>query len=244
MKEAEERAIHQTQVPFLLSLQQFLPEFVYGGIDGSITTFAVVAGAVGAGLDNSIIIILGFANLLADGLSMSIGAYLSAKSSLENFHKHQAIEYWEVENSPELEEQEIRDIYQKKGFKDPLLEQVVQVITADKDRWVAEMMKDELEMIKDDRSPFKIGLVTYISFILIGLIPLFTYVYQLIFEFNGDPFWATCLLTFLAFLLIGWLKSYITQSNRWKSILETVLLGAIAAAVAYSVGGWLEQLLK
>ena len=67
-----------------------------------------------------------------------------------------------------------------------------EVITADNDRWVAELMKDELQLIKDDRSPFTIGLVTYISFILIGLIPLLTYVYQLLFEFNGNPFLATC----------------------------------------------------
>jgi VIT1/CCC1 family predicted Fe2+/Mn2+ transporter len=111
-----------------------LAEFVYGGIDGSITTFVVVAGAVGAGLDNSIIIILGFANLFADGFSMSIGAYMSPKSEKQHFQKQKAIEYWEVDNMPEVEREEIKEIYREKGFEEPLLTQVAEVITKDKDR--------------------------------------------------------------------------------------------------------------
>ncbi|RUA33738.1 MAG: hypothetical protein DSY77_08710, partial [Bacteroidetes bacterium] len=115
--ENKEEFIHQKS-SFLGKHQNYLSEFVYGGIDGSITTFAVVAGAVGAGLDNAVIIILGFANLFADGFSMSIGAYMSAKSEKQNFEKQKAIEYWEVENMPETEEQEIRDIYIEKGFEE------------------------------------------------------------------------------------------------------------------------------
>jgi VIT1/CCC1 family predicted Fe2+/Mn2+ transporter len=104
-----EAKIHK-EFRFLGNLQNYLREFVYGGIDGAVTTFAVVAGAVGANLDASIIIILGFANLLADGFSMSVGAYLSAKSENENYQKHRSIEYWEVDNIPDKEREEIVDI--------------------------------------------------------------------------------------------------------------------------------------
>ena len=140
------------------------------------TTFAVVASSVGAGLDSSIIIILGFANLLADGFAMSIGASLSTRSEQDNYKKHRQVEYWEVENLPEAEKEEIREIYAAKGFKGELLEKVTEVITSNKKVWVDTMMKEELQMTHEDRSPIWIGGVTYISFISIGLVPLLIYV--------------------------------------------------------------------
>lgn len=221
--------------------QEYLPEFVYGGIDGSVTTFAIVAGSVGADLDASVVLILGFANLFADGFSMSVGAYLAAKSEKQNFEKHKAIEYWEIENMPETERQEIRDIYANKGFKGKLLEQVVETICADKDRWVDTMMKEELEMMEQDKTPLKIGGVTFLSFVLVGLIPLLIYVWDYLFKFSGDTFWTTCVLTSLSFAAIGWLKSVATQTSRWTGIIETLILGIIAAGVAYFVGDILEK---
>lgn len=238
----QETKIHKEK-NFAGSLQNYLREFVYGGIDGAVTTFAVVAGAVGADLDASIIIILGFANLLADGFSMSVGAYLSAKSEKENYTKHKNIEYWEVENIPDKERQEIVEIYRAKGFEGELLEKVVNVIVSDRDRWVNEMMKDELNMMADSKSPFKIGLATLASFILIGLIPLMVYVYDLIWKTDIGLFFWTSLFTGLAFLLVGWLKSFVNQTNTLKSISETFLLGFLAALVAYFVGDFLESLL-
>src|SRR5690606_10546627 len=96
--------IHSTNKNGLFNrFQNYLGEFVYGGIDGSVTTFAVVAGTVGAGLDSTIILILGFANLFADGFSMSVGSYLSSKSEIDNYNKHKKIEYWEVDNIPDTE---------------------------------------------------------------------------------------------------------------------------------------------
>ena len=89
----EEDILHQSKGWFS-KWQDYIGEFVYGGIDGSVTTFAVVAGSAGAGLDSSVIIILGFANLLADGFAMSVGSYLSNKSEKENYEKHRQIEYW------------------------------------------------------------------------------------------------------------------------------------------------------
>jgi len=222
----------------------YLGEFVYGGIDGCVTTFAVVAGAAGAGLSSSIILILGFANLLADGFAMSVGAYLSAKSGKDNFQKHKQIEYWEVDHLPEKEIEEIRDIYRNKGFHGELLEQVVDVITADKDRWVSVMMKEELEMIEEERSPVYIGLVTYISFLVIGIVPLSSYVADFIFEGIINPFHISIALTALGFIFVGAMKSSVTQTSNLRSIGETLLLGAIAALVSYYVGDLLEHIVR
>ncbi|WP_186754107.1 VIT1/CCC1 transporter family protein [Echinicola salinicaeni] len=224
--------------------EKYLAEFVYGGIDGCVTTFAVVAGSVGAGLDSAIIIILGFANLLADGFSMSIGAYLSSKSERANYHKHRNREYWEIKYMPEDEREEIRTIYKDKGFEGELLERVVDTITSDRDRWVDVMMKEELEMIKDKKSPFFIGFFTYISFISVGLIPLMVYVWDYFDPINQDIFLITSILTGAGFILIGILKTYVNETKMWKGALETLFLGAVAAIVAYYVGDILEQLLS
>ncbi len=244
LSHAEEEARLHHNKSFLGRFQDYLGEFVYGGIDGSVTTFAVVAGAVGASLESSVIIILGFANLLADGFAMSVGAYLSAKSERDNYRRHQAVEYWEVDNLPDVETAEIREIYAAKGFKGELLDQVVQVITADRDRWVDVMMKEELNMSEDTKSPFTIGAVTYASFLLVGLIPLLVYVIDYRWSFPFDTFLSACVLTSIGFIIIGFLKTYVTGTSKLKGILETLLLGALAAAVAYFVGDWLEHLVN
>lgn len=224
----------------LENLQEYLGEFVYGGIDGSVTTFAVVAGSVGANLSAEIVIILGFANLLADGFSMSVGSYLASKSEQDYYHKHRRRKYWEIENLRESEIEEVRTIYRAKGFEGELLEQVVAVITADKDRWVEVMMKDELEMIPTQKSPLRMALVTFISFVLVGFVPLLPYVWHYGVATLPDSFLIASLLTSLAFIGIGFLKSYVTHSNYLKSIGETLALGVIAALVAYFVGDILE----
>jgi VIT1/CCC1 family predicted Fe2+/Mn2+ transporter len=236
-----EEKLHD-EVSFFSNVQKYLGEFVYGGIDGSVTTFAVVAGSVGAGLDSAIIIILGFANLIADGFSMSVGAFLAAKSEHENYVKHKNVEYWEIKNLREKEIQEIREIYEAKGFKGELLEQVVAQIISDDDVWVDTMMKEELEMSKDDKTPFNVGLFTFISFLLVGLIPLITYLWDFISPIDAPIFTITCVLTGLAFVLVGFLKSIVTGSSKIQSSLETLSLGAIAAVLAYFVGDFLEQI--
>jgi VIT1/CCC1 family predicted Fe2+/Mn2+ transporter len=238
-----ENSIHQ-QSGFLNRFEEYLGEFVYGGIDGCVTTFAVVAGAVGASLDSAIIIILGFANLFADGFAMSVGAFLSSKSEKQKFHKHKNIEYWEVDNLPEKEREEIREIYEAKGFEGELLEQVVDVITADKDRWVNDMMKEELEMVEDARSPFIIGAITFVSFVLIGLVPLSVYAIDYFAGWGNNLFLWSSILTGIGFTVIGILKAHVTQNAIWKGILETLILGALAALVAYYVGDLLEQLIN
>lgn len=230
---------------FFSRFQHFIGEFIYGGIDGSVTTFAVVAGAAGANLESSVVIILGFANLIADGFAMSVGAYLSTKSEKQQYEKHRATEYWEIANMRETEVQEIREIYAAKGFEGELLEQVVAKITEDEDRWVDVMMKEELEMQKEVKSPFQMGLVTFISFIIMGFIPLIVYVL----DYSGDGldldlFTYSSVLTFITFAGIGFAKSYVTETSKVRSMLETLFLGGSAAVLAYYVGVILERMIS
>src|SRR5829696_1306506 len=90
---------------------RYIGDFVYGGLDGIITTFAVVSGVVGANLNAGIILVLGLANLFADGFSMATGAYLSAKSERESYNRERERERWEIEHVPEGEKAELRALY-------------------------------------------------------------------------------------------------------------------------------------
>ena len=223
--------------------QPYLAEFIYGGIDGSITTFAVVAGATGASLDSSIIIILGVANLIADGFSMSIGSYLSSRSEKLQYDKFKQREYWEIEHLTESEVQEVRDIFQEKGFEGQLLEKVVNKITENRDEWVDIMMKHELKMIKEERNSISIGLATFLSFFVAGSIPLLVYVVDYFISTSSNLFLYSSLLTGATFVIIGLLKGIVTRSSKLRRITETVLLGTTAATLAYYTGEWLDRLI-
>lgn len=216
----------------------YLSQFIYGGIDGGVTTFAVIAGAVGAGFDVKVIIILGIANLIADGFSMSVGSYLSSKSEQEKHEKYKKMEHWGVDNIPESEREEIREIYRSKGLEGELLENVVQAITADKETWVNVMMKDEHNMVMDQETPRKKAIATFLSFLLIGFIPLASFLSGI--DIN-QAFIMSCLLTSLSFTLIGFLKASINHTSIIKGIGETLLLGTTAAGLAYFAGSFLEK---
>ena len=222
-------------------IQRYLGEFVYGGIDGSVTTFAVVAGAAGADLSSAIVLILGFANLLADGFSMSIGAYLAAKSERENVEKHKKQAYRDIQTYPLRQRRKIATLFQAKGFAGKTLARAVDIICADRDRWITTLLAGDSGIQQEHRSALKIGAVTFGSFIVMGLIPLAVYVVDFYVPVRGNLFGYAAILTFLGFSIIGYFKSYVAETNRWKSVLETLLLGLCAAAVAYFVGDGLEQ---
>jgi VIT1/CCC1 family predicted Fe2+/Mn2+ transporter len=222
----------------------YLGEFVYGGLDGCVTTFAVVAGSVGANLESRIIIILGFANLLADGFAMSVGAYLSSKSNRDNYKKHQMDKFQQLSDDPETQKEKLTGIYKAKGLEEPVLSQTVLQITRDKKKWSQDLLIEESNIILDERSSFKIAAVTYTSFILVGTIPLIIYLLDYINPSDHNLFFLSSLLTALGFIGIGWLKTYVTEANIWKGIFQTLLLGALAASVAYYVGDLLESLIK
>ena len=242
MTNATEIALHEGKSKGLFN-KEYIPEFVYGGIDGAITTFAVVAGAAGANADLVWVLIFGFANLIADGFSMSVGNFFSTKAERDNFEKHKAIEYWEIENLREKEIEEIREIYEAKGFKGKLLEQVVEVIISDKDVWVDTMMKEELEMTKDSKTPVRTAVATFISFNLIGLIPLLSYIVAIWVDIEkGNLFAISCVATAIGLVIVGNLKSMVTQKSRLNGILETVLLGGLAAVLAYFAGDLLGRI--
>ena len=223
---------------------QYLGEFVYGAIDGTITTFAVVAGATGAGLSSGIVIILGFANLLADGFSMACGNFLSERSQRQYIQKERRREQWEIEHVPEGEKEEVREIFQKKGFSGKDLDRAVEIITSDKKTWVDTMMKDELGLLESNKSPWMTAGMTYFGFIVVGLIPLLAYVLSYVFPFfEQNTFGIAVMMTMVALVVIGAIKRIVAKTNLWKAVLETVFIGGAAAAMAYYVGFLLQWII-
>ena len=218
-------------------VSKYLPDFVYGGIDGSVTTFAIVAGVTGASLSPSIVLILGFANLFADGFSMAISNYLSTKSKKEYADKIRKSEEDSVLNIPEEETEEIRQIFSEKGFSGRQLDDAVEIITSNQDVWVDTMMKDEFGIFEDQTSPLKSALVTFVSFNLIGFIPLLAYVISYFSEsFKSGTFTLSIILTSAAFFLVGSVKGRIVGKRWLFSGIETLLIGGAAAVIAYYVG--------
>ncbi len=216
---------------------EHIGDFVYGAIDGVVTTFAVVSGVAGASLSPSIVLILGLGNLFADGFSMAIGNYLSTKSELEYQQQERKREEWEIQNVPEGEIEEIRNIYKKKGFEGQKLEDTIKIITSNKKVWVDTMMMEELNIIPQQKSPFKSALATFIAFVLVGFTPLFTYTLSyFIPSIKSYSFMISIFLTAIALFTVGAIKVFITKKKWWKSGLEVLLVGGLAAIIAYTVG--------
>ena len=221
-------------------------DFIYGSIDGAITTFAVVAGIIGAGLAPNIVLILGFANLFADGFAMAVASYQASKAQQEFIAMKRKNEEYEIDNFAEEEKQEIRDIYAKKGFKDELLDEIVRIITSRRKVWVDTMMREELGLVEDDKKPLDTAFSTFIGFNVIGLIPLvpFILLFALDIGINSDAFWHSTGFTVAAFFLVGMIKGKIVKKSLIKSGFITLLIGGIAATVAYLVGYSLNLLIS
>jgi vacuolar iron transporter family protein len=231
-------------------LKWSIEDFVYGATDGAVTTFAVVAGVVGASLSPSILLILGFANLFADGFSMAIGNYLSSKSRIEYIERERKREEWEIDNLAEQEIDEIRKIYSEKGFRDALLEEVTKVITSKRKVWVDTMMKEELGLIHNkSENPRNKAITTFVAFNLIGLIPLIPFIFAYIMVSNSssisieidDIFIYSIVFTAISFFSIGMIKGKVVNKSPIKSGLYSLGIGGTAAVVAFIVGYLLSQ---
>jgi vacuolar iron transporter family protein len=168
--------------------RRYLAEFVYGGIDGAVTTFAVVAGVVGASLSSAIVLILGFANLFADGFSMAVSNYLSEKSEKELIRRHR--------------------------HKHAHL-----------------------------KNPRKTALATFLAFLIVGFIPLISFVLAPLSAFvEANKFLLSAILTGVAFLIVGGVKGRVAGRGAFRSAIETLLIGGVAAGLAFGVGYLLRGL--
>ncbi len=215
----------------------YLRDWVYGGIDGAITTFAIVAGVVGAELSASIVLILGAANLLADGFSMAAANYTGTKAEIEDYQRIKQVEKNHVDIDPEGEREEIRQIFAAKGLEGSALEAVVEAVTSDPDLWIDMMMSEEHGLGGIRRSPVHAGLATFAAFFVFGAVPLVPFVFGM----EGSA-WIATFLTAVVFFIIGALKSRWSTRTWFYSGFETLVIGLIAAGLAWLIGWSLQGL--
>ena len=215
----------------------YLRDWVYGGIDGAVTTFAVVSGVVGAALEPRIILLLGAANLLGDGFSMAAGNYVGTRTEQAEHEHYAAMERRHIDESPEGEREEVRQIYRLKGIEGQPLEDVVDAITRERESWIATMLVEEFGLSPSRRSPMRAARATFIAFLLTGTVPLLPWLAGM-----DDPFLLSSLLTAGVFFAIGSLKGRWSVQPSWASGLETMVIGGVASALAYGIGRGLAGL--
>ncbi len=217
---------------------RYMNPLVYGASDGIITTFAVVASAMGAHLSPQIVLIMGFANLFGDGFSMAMGDYLSQQTSKKYSKSERQREKWEVEVDPASEKLELVEIYKSKGLEEEKAKDLVDILSSNKDLWVETMMHEELGILEDENaSPFADAIVTFFSFVFFGFMPLVTYILaSFIPVFARNTFLTATILTLVTLFIVGALRNVVTNVNWIKSGLEMLLTGSMAAFVAYVVG--------
>lgn len=217
----------------------YIRDVVFSANDGLVTTFAVVAGVAGARLSPSIVVILGLANMFADGLAMALGNYLGTKSRVEFEHKNRQLEEMEVDAVPNHEREEVRAIAERRGIPAPRIAEWVTTITSSKRIWVDEMMVWELGIVPGETaSPVKNALATLCAFVVAGFLPLIPYVFRL----PGDLFLTSVVLTATALFGVGALRTAVTKRRWTRSGAEMLLVGGVAAAVAYLVGAFIGRL--
>ncbi|MGX1305862.1 VIT1/CCC1 family predicted Fe2+/Mn2+ transporter [Amorphus suaedae] len=209
----------------------YLRDWVYGGIDGTVTTFAVVAGSIGADFSPKVMLILGAANLCADGFSMAAANYSANRADAEDYRRLRGVERRHVRVYPEGERQEIREIFRNKGFEGDPLEEMVTLITDRPELWIDTMLAEEYGRSNVIANPLKTAAATFASFVICGSVPLMPFILGL----PEAPTIATA-LTGAVFFGIGSARSRWSTRNWAICGLETFAIGLTAAGVAYGVG--------
>lgn len=217
------------------SAHRYLRDFIYGAIDGGVTTFAVVAGVAGARLPTAVVLVLGFANVVADGFSMAVSNFLGTRAERQMIMRARHTEELHIQRVPEGEREEVRQIYAGKGFAGDDLERAVAVITEDRERWIETMLRDELGLPEAAPSPWRAAAATFGAFVVTGLVPLLAFGVELL---TGpghlNPFVWSSILTALVFFTIGAAKGQLVGQLWYLSGAETLAIGGGAALLAYA----------
>jgi vacuolar iron transporter family protein len=217
--------------------QSYIRDFIYGAIDGAVTTFAVAAGAIGADLSGGVVVVLGVANLFADGISMAVSNYLGTRADRDVVAELRRSEAEQIDLIPEGEREEIRQLYAAKGFEGADLERVVEVITADRNRWVDAMIQEEHGLQLEGPRPLSAATATFIAFLAVGSLPLIPFfVDQVSSGSVNNPFLWSAVLTAAAFLAVGAAKGLTLGLKVTRSAAETFAVGGLAASAAWIVG--------
>lgn len=225
------------------SASDYIKSVVFGGLDGIMTTFAIIAAAAGSNGNYATVLIFGFSNVIADGFSMGFGEYVSGEAERENAIAERRREEWEVENSFDLELDEMVQIYMAKGLSFDDANTIVGIISKDPKMFVDFMMVEELGLlvdIDDANGPRKQGVVMFFSFLFFGAVPLLAYLPG---KGQGTDgvFLLSCALTMISLIVLGSVKGMLVGQSILRSACLMLLNGTISGSVSF-VGGYLIEM--
>jgi len=213
---------------------RFIREVMFGMNDGLVSTIGFVAGATGALMQTRLVLLAGVASVVAGALSMGIGAYLASKAQRDFFESEKARERREIEEVPEIERNEIREIFTKLGFQKDEVEMIVRRVTSDKDLWVRFMMREELGILEESfDNPVTVGLLMAGAFVVGAVAPLLPYMMM---ENVLMALKVAVAVSLVALFIIGVGKTGLTQQPWLRSGAEVMLLGSLAAGVGFVIG--------
>jgi VIT1/CCC1 family predicted Fe2+/Mn2+ transporter len=228
-----------------------LKPIIFGGLDGILTSFAIVAGCAGGKLPPSVVLILGFSNIFADALSMGVGEFLSSKAENEWILSERNREEWEYENYPDGEMAEMIELYQKEGMSYDDAVTCITTMAKYKDFFVNHMMNVELQLqVPSDnhiQESMHEGVVMFTSFAFFGALPLLGYVLIPTLFPNATVqmlFLSACCITGIVLFFMGSVKSFFSTQHWFRAGLETLILGGTCASVAYTIGQMVEGIVN
>ncbi len=210
-----------------------LSNVILGGQDGLVNVLGVILGVAAATQDARIVLAAGMAATFAESVAMGAVAYTSTVADQEFYESEREREHRHIENVPHLEEQEIREIYQRKGFEGELLERIVAKITEDKDVWVNVMLAEEHQLAPTTRmEAAKAAIIVGLSALIGSFIPLFPFFFVPV----VTGIWFSLVVSALALFGFGAYKAKRTIGHPMKSGAEMFVIGMASAAVGYAVG--------
>ncbi|MFN8582546.1 MAG: VIT1/CCC1 transporter family protein [Gemmatimonadaceae bacterium] len=208
-------------------------DVVIGMSDGLTVPFALAAGLSGAVAASGVVVTAGLAEVSAGAIAMGLGGYLAARTDREHYASEVAREYDEVQRVPDREREEVFDLLAAYGVDRTASAPVVEALAARPDEWVKFMMRFELGLEEPDpRRARRSALTIGGAYVAGGLIPLFPY---MLVANLPSAFRASVVVTMIALAVFGFIKGGFTGASRWRSALQTLLIGGIAAAVAFGI---------
>lgn len=218
---------------------KLLRDFILGGQDGLVNVLGLILGVATATQDPKFVIIAGLSALFAESISMGAVAYTSSKAQWDYYRSERTREVYEIKKMPDEEKKEIRQIYHRKGFRGKLLDDIVKKITSNKKLWLETMMVEELRLFPDDyQNPGKIGGVVFVATVIGSVIPLMPFFFLPVFQ---AAVVAVCLAA-VALFIGGYFKAKVTMGKWFRSGMEMVVIGVLAAVAGYIIGELLQVL--
>jgi len=220
---------------------RYIKDIVYGANDGVITTFAIIAGVAGANIADprATIILLGIANVLADGFSMASSNYLGSKSERDVVRREYRDEEQEIKEDPDGERDEMTQLLREEGYADADAKALSHLMLKNKSFFADLLMHEEFDVSNHDRGPIITGsLLTFVAFVCAGMLPILPF---LVFSNITHVFLYSVVSTGTAFFVLGALRSLITKRSFIISGFEMLFIGGLAATIAYGVGAFLRS---